>query len=59
MPPALVLLVWAMASFVVLVGFYVLVLCEDKGYRHLEAAGDGEDGDLVDKKSGAGGGVLV
>ncbi|CAD6334451.1 unnamed protein product [Miscanthus lutarioriparius] len=60
MPPALVLLVWAMASFVVLIGFYVLVLCEDQGYRLVEAAGDGEDGGLVDqKKSGAGGGEFV
>jgi hypothetical protein len=47
----LVLVVWAMASFVVLVGFCVLVLCKDQaGYRILEAAGDGEDG--LDKKSG-------
>jgi hypothetical protein len=51
LPPALVLVVWAMASFVVLVGFCVLVLCKDQaGYRILEAAGDGEDG--LDKKSG-------
>jgi hypothetical protein len=61
MPLALVLVVWAMASSVVLVGFYVLVLCEDQGYyRILETAGDGEDGELVDKKkSGAAGGEFV
>ncbi|CAD6272668.1 unnamed protein product [Miscanthus lutarioriparius] len=61
MPPALVLVVWAMASSVVLVGFYVLVLCEDQGYyRLLESAGDGEDDGLGEKKkSGAGGGELV
>jgi hypothetical protein len=61
LPPALVLVVWAMASSVVLVGFYVLVLCEDQGYyRLLESAGDGEDGGLGEKKkSGAGGGELV
>lgn len=57
LPPALALVVWAMASFVVLVGFYVLVLCdcEDQGYRLLEAAGDGEGCGLGKrKKSGAG-----
>ncbi|CAN6326877.1 unnamed protein product [Urochloa humidicola] len=39
MPAVLVVVVWSMTLFVVIVGFFVLVLHKDRGYRALE--GDG------------------
>ncbi|XP_062181084.1 uncharacterized protein LOC133885387 [Phragmites australis] len=56
MPAALVIVVWSMTSFVVLVGFYLLVVCKDQGYRVLEDddGGGGGDGKGFDKKIGAG-----
>ncbi|KAJ1261999.1 hypothetical protein BS78_09G072900 [Paspalum vaginatum] len=46
MPPALAVLVWCMTALVVLVGFFLLVLCEDQRYQALgDGAGDAGDGD--------------
>ncbi|TVU17154.1 hypothetical protein EJB05_33170, partial [Eragrostis curvula] len=36
MPPVLVIVVWSMTVSVVLVGFYLLVVCKDQGYRVLD-----------------------
>ncbi|CAL4895412.1 unnamed protein product [Urochloa decumbens] len=59
MPPVLVVVVWSMASFVVIAGFFVLVLCKDQGYRAFD--GDGGAGECkgVAKKIGNLGSELV
>jgi hypothetical protein len=46
MPAALlVTVVWCMTSFVVVVGFYMLVLCKDRQYQRVEEVHDDADAD--------------
>ncbi|CAN6345473.1 unnamed protein product [Urochloa humidicola] len=46
---ALVIVIWSMTAFVVLAGFFVLLVCKDQGYR-CALAGNG-DGDAGNGKS--------
>ncbi|CAL4910064.1 unnamed protein product [Urochloa decumbens] len=59
MPPVLVVAVWSMTSFVVIAGFFVLVLCKDQGYPALEGdGGTGECKGLVKKIGNDGNGLV-
>ncbi|CAL4902646.1 unnamed protein product [Urochloa decumbens] len=59
MPPVLVVAVWSMTSFVVIAGFFVLVLCKDQGYRAFDGDGDAGECKGVVKKIGNHGSELV
>ncbi|CAN6358752.1 unnamed protein product [Urochloa humidicola] len=59
MPAVLVVVVWSMTLFVVIVGFFVLVLHKDQGYRALEGDGDAGECKGLLKKIGNGGNELV